>query len=88
MKSATERDLSQMGSEFVRVTRSASSACLNLNTNVHNIETQSAVSNTCYRPLAPLDDYDNDDDDADDDNDDDNDDHHCCCGAIEVLELW
>lgn len=44
LKSATERDLSQLKSHFVQMSQNARSACLDLNTNVHKFETQNAVS--------------------------------------------
>ena len=44
MKTTTERDMSHMRADVTRVSRGMHSACLNLSSNMQNLEVQSQVS--------------------------------------------
>ena len=46
MKSTTERDMTQMKSEFSRVSRNMHSSCLNLGSNLHSADVQNQVRAT------------------------------------------
>ena len=48
MKTTTERDMSHMRADVTRVSRGMHSACLNLSSNMQNLEVQSQVSDSYF----------------------------------------